>query len=58
MNTFAVLVIVLILLWVGIYTVSYGIWTFRNNNKKGGIALFILAAVCIAFPLYLLWLRR
>lgn len=58
MNTFAVMLILLVLLWAGIYTTSYGIWTFRDRNRKGGIALIILALACIAFPLYLLWLRR
>ncbi|AGI39547.1 hypothetical protein ODU73_001545 [Thermoclostridium stercorarium] len=57
MNTFAVLIVVIMLLWAGIYTVSYGVWTFREN-KKGGISLFILAVICVVFPLYLLWLRK
>ncbi|NLM10299.1 MAG: hypothetical protein GX213_05905 [Clostridiaceae bacterium] len=57
MNTVVVLIILIILLWAGIYTISYGVWTFREN-KKGGIALFILSIICIIFPLYLLWIRR
>ncbi len=57
MNIIVVIVILLVLCWCSVYTMSYGIWTFREN-KKGGIALFVLAAVSVLIPLYLLWIRR
>lgn len=57
MNTLIVLLVLLILLWDGVYTVSYGIWTIKVN-KKGGIALIILSIICTLLPLYLLWVRR
>lgn len=57
MNIFIVILVLIVLIWSGIYTFSYGVWTIKEN-KKGGIALFILAIVSIAVPVYLLWLRR
>lgn len=57
MSTLIVIGILLVLLWSAVYTASYGIWTMREN-KKGGIALFILALVSVAVPLYLLWIRK
>lgn len=57
MNTLIVIGILLILLWCAIYTVSYSIWTMREN-KKGGIALLILAVISVFVPLYLLWIRK
>ncbi|NLX76007.1 MAG: hypothetical protein GXZ01_01335 [Clostridiaceae bacterium] len=57
MNTLIVLIILVVLLWEGIYTISYAVWTFRDN-KKGGIALIVLSIISIAFPLYLLWIRK
>lgn len=57
MSALIVIGILLVLAWSAIYTVSYGIWTFREN-KKGGIALFILTVVSVAIPLYLLWFRK
>lgn len=57
MSTLIVIGILLVLVWSAVYTISYGIWTFREN-KKGGIALFILTAVSVAIPLYLLWIRK
>lgn len=56
MNIMLIIVIFIVLIWNAVYTVSYGIWTVKQN-KKGGIALFILAAASVAFPLYLLWVR-
>ncbi len=57
MSFLTIITILVILIWSAIYTISYGVWTVRQN-KKGGIALFILALACFAVPLYLLWLRR
>lgn len=57
MKILTLIVVLAVLAWCAIYTVSYGVWTIREN-KKGGIALFILALACIALPLFLLWIRR
>lgn len=57
MNELIVIIIVAILCWCAAYTVSYGIWTFREN-KKGGIGLFVLAAISFLLPLYILWIKR
>ncbi len=57
MNILVVLGIVLVLCWNTIYTVSYAIWTIKEN-KKGGIALLCLAFISISAPLYLLWVRQ
>ena len=57
MSTLIVIGILLVLAWSATYTISYGIWTYREN-KKGGIALFILMAISVAVPLYLLWIRK
>jgi len=45
------------LCWNAIYTASYGIWTFKEKNIKGGIALLLLALASMSIPLYLLWKR-
>ena len=57
MNTLIVIGILLVLMWCLVYTVSYGIWTIKEN-KTGGIALFVLAFLSVAAPLYFLWLRK
>jgi len=57
MNTVLIVLVVAFLCRNAIYTVSYGIWTFKDKNIKGGIALLLLALVSISIPLYLLWKR-
>lgn len=57
MNILTIIISLAIIVWCLTYTVSYGIWTFREN-KKGGVALFILALTTAAIPLYLLWTKR
>jgi hypothetical protein len=57
MNTLIVIVILFVLIWCLVYTVSYGIWTLKEN-KTGGVALFVLAFLSVAAPLFLLWFRK
>ncbi|NLN63858.1 MAG: hypothetical protein GX144_00320 [Clostridiaceae bacterium] len=57
MNTLIVIVILFVLIWCLVYTVSYGIWTLKEN-KTGGVALFVLAFLSVAAPLFLLWYRK
>jgi hypothetical protein len=56
-NTLIVIVSLIIVTWASAYTVSYGIWTIKQN-KIGGIALIILSIACVVLPLYLLWIRK
>lgn len=46
-----------IILCVFIYTVSYGLWAWRNKNKMGGLAVLILAVLVILLPVYTLFIR-
>lgn len=56
MKALTIFGIIFVLCWGAIYTISYGIWTMKEN-KLGGIALLLLAAISIALPLYILWIR-
>lgn len=40
--------------WVFLHTISYGLWTWHNNNKLGAVMLFILAGAVFVFPVYFL----
>ncbi|NLM27044.1 MAG: hypothetical protein GX211_02570 [Clostridiaceae bacterium] len=57
MNIVVIVLIIAVLCWNAIYTVSYGIWTIKDKNIKGGIALLLLALASVSIPLYLLWKR-
>lgn len=49
--------ILIILIWTCIYTVSYGIWTFKSKNILGGVMVFLLALTSMGLPVFLLFFR-
>lgn len=57
MNTVVIFLVVAVLSWNAIYIISYGIWTIKEKNIKGGIAILLLAFVSISIPLFLLLKR-
>lgn len=58
MMTFSRFIIVILLLGVAVYTVSYGIWTWKQKNKLGAIMIFLLALVIFVLPLYTFFIRE
>jgi len=51
------LVIYLLVIWVFIYTASYGVWTWKKKNKFGAIMVFMLAFTAVALPVYALFFK-
>jgi hypothetical protein len=49
--------IILILAWTMCYTISYGVWAWKENYRMGAIAVFILAAITLALPGYTIFVR-
>jgi hypothetical protein len=46
------LFILLIPVLVSVYTVSYGVWTWKNKNRLGAVMIFVLALTVTALPAY------
>ncbi|PYG88533.1 hypothetical protein LY28_01383 [Ruminiclostridium sufflavum DSM 19573] len=40
--------------WITVYSISFGIWTWRNKNKLGGIMITLVALIALALPSYIL----
>lgn len=57
MSFLSIIFILVILLWTFIHTVSYGLWTWKKNNKSGAVVLFALSLIVLGFPLYLVFSR-
>lgn len=57
MNIVIIVFVIAVLCWNAIYTISYAVWTIKEKNIKGGIAILLLAAASISVPLYLLLKR-
>jgi len=47
-----------ILIYSFIKTISYGTWTWKQKNQLGGLMVYLLAAVSVALPVYVLFFRR
>ena len=39
-------------LWIFVYTISYGIWEYRNQNKTGSVFVFLFALFQISLSVY------
>ncbi len=50
-------IIFLIIAWVFIYTVSYGVWIWRRKNRLGATAVFLVALSVLLLPLITYTLR-
>lgn len=42
----------LIIIWVFLYTISYGRWTWKKKNKLGGAAVIFLAFAVVFLVAY------
>lgn len=47
----------LILAGISIYTISYGLWTWKRKNRLGAVMLYLLAFFILAIPVYELFFR-
>lgn len=56
--TFSRIVLVIVLIWVFIYTSSYALWTWKEKNRLGGIMVFIVALAALVLPLYSVFIRE
>jgi len=52
------IIIAVVLAWIFIYTVSFGLWTWRNNNKAGAVMVFLIALVSVVLPAYIILIRE
>lgn len=43
--------VIIAIIWVSIYTGSYGIWTLKQKNIKGGIAVLVLDIFVVIMPI-------
>lgn len=48
----------IILSWIFIYTVSYGLWTWKNKNKFGACMIFLLASISTLLPIYTIFFKE
>lgn len=47
----------LILIWIFMYTYSYGKWTWNKKNRLGGAAIIILDFLMVLVPIYITFFK-
>ena len=57
MITVSKVIVLIIISWISIYSVSYSIWTWKNNNKLGGTAILVLVAILLGLSMYIAIVR-
>jgi len=52
-------VIVLILIaGIVLNSMSYAVWNWKNHNKTGSVAVFLISLAAIALPVYMIFFRK
>ena len=49
--------VILIIAYGLIRTVSYAVWNWKNNNRAGSVFIMLVCIVMIALPAYILFFR-
>ena len=55
--TFDKIILIIILIWVFIRTMSYGKWTWDKKNKLGAIAIYVVAFAALIIPICIMLFR-
>lgn len=58
MITPGVFIALLALAFIFVYTISYGLWTWKSENKPGAVMIFLLAFASVILPVYKLFFRE
>jgi hypothetical protein len=49
------IIILLAITWISIYSISFGVWTWKNKNKFGGVMVMCIAVISLVLPGYILF---
>jgi len=52
------LLVMLVPVSVAIYTISFGIWAWRNGHRRGAVGVMVIAALVLVLPVLALCLLR
>jgi len=58
MISFDRIIMFVILLWISLYTMSFGRWTWKKKNKLGAVMVFAVALAVLVLPVYTIFFRE
>ncbi|MDA8442668.1 MAG: hypothetical protein M0Z55_09890 [Peptococcaceae bacterium] len=50
--------IMLLPVFTAMYTLSFGLYNWRQGNKSGAVGIYILACSCVGFPFLVMLLKQ
>ncbi|OPZ89395.1 MAG: hypothetical protein BWY74_02742 [Firmicutes bacterium ADurb.Bin419] len=57
MRPLTAILLITVLLWIFLKTLSYGKWTWDKKNRLGAIFIVIIALTELILPIYTLYFR-
>lgn len=48
-------ILMLFVIWICVYSASYGVWTCKQKNWLGGIMVMVFAIIAVILPFYILF---
>lgn len=52
------IILLIPLLWIAIYTISFARWTWKRKNKLGAAMIFLVALATVVLSMYTLLIRE
>lgn len=46
-----------IIIWIGLRTISFAVWNWRNENKVGSVMVMIVCIASVALPAYVVFYK-
>lgn len=51
------ILVMLMLLWVSIRTLSFAAWNWKNDNKPGSFMVILVCLASVALPVYVVFFK-
>ncbi len=51
------IVVMLIVIWISIYTISFGVWTWNRKNRFGAFVVMLIALISTVLPFMYLFFK-
>ena len=50
-------VVIVLVSWVVVYTMSYGTWLYRNHSRLSGISVYGVSLLAAFLPIYVMFIE-
>lgn len=57
MSLFTSILVIAMLLWISIRTLSFAVWNWKHDNKSGSFAVVLVCLASVALPVYVAFFK-